>query len=230
MNFAKQLKIFVFCLVVFCSFAFVSTARAEGSCFCYTSLSGLGDTITPKDLNDPSKFDSFCYPHTAPECFVGGSKVDKKYNQCAFQVSGNDCEDKKRQWKADWEKELTARLSGKANQGGGEKRKGLIGAILPECVFAPDVKDECRDITIFIKLAIDVAGVVFTIIGSLALGVFIYGGFVLILSEGSPDKIKQGTGAMVAAFIGLAVVFGAYALVRILGEAIGIKEGFNILR
>jgi hypothetical protein len=161
---------------------------------------------------------------------VGGSKVDKKFNQCAFQASNDECETKKQQWKAEWEKELTARLNPKNTQPGTQKRKGLIGAILPECVFAPEVKDECRDITIFLKLAIDIASVVFTIIGSLALAVFIYGGFILILSEGSQDKIKKGTGAMIAALIGIAVVFGAYVLVRILGEAIGIQESINILR
>jgi hypothetical protein len=51
---------------------------------------------------------------------------------------------------------------------------------------------------------------------------------MLILSEGSPEKVKKGTGAMMAALIGLAVVFGAYLLVKVLGTAIGIEDRFNL--
>jgi hypothetical protein len=83
-------------------------------------------------------------------------------------------------------------------------------------------------VSVFIKLAVNIASVLLTIIGSLALAVFIYGGFMLILSEGSPEKVKKGTGAMMAALIGLAVVFGAYLLVKVLGTAIGIEDRFNL--
>jgi hypothetical protein len=97
-------------------------------------------------------------------------------------------------------------------------------------VFEKQVTDDCEDVSVFIKLAIDIAVVVFTIIGSLALAVFIYGGFTLILSEGSPEKVKKGTGAMMAAIIGLAIVFGAYLLVTVLSSAIGIEDKFNLLK
>ena len=52
------------------------------------------------------------------------------------------------------------------------------------------------------------------IVGSLALLMFIYGGFTWMTSAGSPDKVTKGKGIMVWAAIGLAVIFSSYALVK----------------
>lgn len=81
----------------------------------------------------------------------------------------------------------------------------------------------CDNVNIFIWLAINVGTYIFTFIGALALLFFVYGGFMLILSQGKADKIKQGTGAMTAAVIGLIIAFGAYALINFLGTTIGLK-------
>jgi hypothetical protein len=232
-RFFRTIKILIVLIVSAGSFLFVNQVRAAGQCFCYTSLStvNLPANITVKDLNDPTKFDSLCYSLTSAQCIAGSNGIDKKLNQCIFQTSDDECDAAKKRWKTDLDTEVAYRLSNRVSTANGvQKRSGLIGALLPACVFAQDVKDECADVTIFIKLAIDIANVLFTIIGSLALAVFIYGGFILILSEGSQDKIKKGTGAMMAAFVGLAIVFLAYLLIRIFGEAIGIEEGFNLLR
>ncbi|TAL19461.1 hypothetical protein EPN90_03405 [Patescibacteria group bacterium] len=48
--------------------------------------------------------------------------------------------------------------------------------------------------------------------GSLALLMFVYGGFVWITSGGIPDRIAQGKNTMVWAALGLALIFGAYAI------------------
>ncbi|MFA4831587.1 MAG: pilin [Candidatus Gracilibacteria bacterium] len=52
------------------------------------------------------------------------------------------------------------------------------------------------------------------VVGSLALLMFIYGGFTWMTSAGSPDKVTKGKGIMVWAAIGLAVIFSSYALVK----------------
>jgi hypothetical protein len=50
------------------------------------------------------------------------------------------------------------------------------------------------------------------IMGSLALVAFVVGAFLWMTSGGSSDKIKQGTLVMVSAAIGMFIVFGAYAI------------------
>ena len=50
--------------------------------------------------------------------------------------------------------------------------------------------------------------------GSIALIVFIYGGFTWMTSAGSSDKIQHGKETLVWATIGLVFIFSAYAAVR----------------
>ena len=50
--------------------------------------------------------------------------------------------------------------------------------------------------------------------GSAALVIFIYGGFLWLTSMGDPGKVKEGTGAMKWAAIGLVVIFSSYILIN----------------
>ena len=52
------------------------------------------------------------------------------------------------------------------------------------------------------------------IVGSLALLMFIYGGFVWLTSAGSSDKVTKGKNILVWATIGLAVIFMSYGATR----------------
>jgi hypothetical protein len=52
------------------------------------------------------------------------------------------------------------------------------------------------------------------VVGSLALLMFIYGGFKWLTSGGSQDKVKEGTEVMKWALVGLVIVFASAALVR----------------
>jgi len=87
---------------------------------------------------------------------------------------------------------------------------------------------ECRSVSVFVTLLINIASYLFTVVGALALLFFIYGGFTLILSRGSTEQVKKGKDIMVAAVIGLVIVFGAYMLVRFLGTAVGLKGGYTL--
>jgi hypothetical protein len=87
----------------------------------------------------------------------------------------------------------------------------------------------CRSVSIFVILLLKFAAYLFTIVGALALLFFIYGGFTLILSRGSPDAVKKGKDILVASIIGLVIVFGAYMLVRFLGDAVGLEKSYKLL-
>ncbi len=48
--------------------------------------------------------------------------------------------------------------------------------------------------------------------GTLALAVFVYGGFQWLLARGESGEVKKGLDTMLWAGIGLAVIFGSYAI------------------
>ena len=50
--------------------------------------------------------------------------------------------------------------------------------------------------------------------GSIALLMFVYGGFLWLISAGVPDKVKKGKEVMKWAVLGLVVIVGAYTIVR----------------
>jgi len=49
--------------------------------------------------------------------------------------------------------------------------------------------------------------------GSIALLMFVYGGFLWLTSAGSPDKIKKAQGILIWATLGLVLIFGSYAII-----------------
>lgn len=60
----------------------------------------------------------------------------------------------------------------------------------------------------------------FGVLGSIALLMFIYGGFMWLTSGGVPEKIKKGQDTMVWATLGIAVVFASYAIVSFVINAL----------
>ncbi|MEA3248928.1 MAG: TrbC/VirB2 family protein, partial [Patescibacteria group bacterium] len=69
-----------------------------------------------------------------------------------------------------------------------------------------------RIITIFTAIA-----------GSVALLMFVYGGIMWLSSGGNKERIETGKKAVVYAVIGLAIIFGSYAILRALFTAIGAR-------
>lgn len=61
------------------------------------------------------------------------------------------------------------------------------------------------------------------IIGSITLGIFVYGGFLWLTSAGNSEKVSQGSSAMLYAVIGLFIIFGAYAILNTIIS--GIRSG-----
>jgi len=58
------------------------------------------------------------------------------------------------------------------------------------------------------------------IVGSLALLIFVYGGFLWLTSAGEAGKVEKGKEAMKWSIVGLAVVFSSYALVSFVLSAL----------
>ncbi|MFA5413568.1 MAG: pilin [Patescibacteria group bacterium] len=63
---------------------------------------------------------------------------------------------------------------------------------------------------------------ILTIVGALALAMFIYGGFTWMTSGGSSEKIQKGKNILMWAVIGLVVIFTSYTLVDFLLTAFGL--------
>lgn len=59
------------------------------------------------------------------------------------------------------------------------------------------------------------------VVGSISLLVFVYGGFLMLVSQGDPQKIQKGKATMVWATIGLVVIFGSYILVSYIISGLG---------
>jgi hypothetical protein len=66
------------------------------------------------------------------------------------------------------------------------------------------------------KVAGGVINSILGIIGSIALIMFIYGGFTWLTSGGSAENVKRGREIIVWAAIGLIVIFLSYGLVKFL--------------
>jgi len=61
------------------------------------------------------------------------------------------------------------------------------------------------------------------IIGSIALIMFVYGGFLWLTSGGSPDKIKKGRDVFMWSGIGIIVILTSYILLKFVFDALAGK-------
>jgi hypothetical protein len=82
-------------------------------------------------------------------------------------------------------------------------------------------------LTDFLQLAVTVSNWILGCVGSVALLFFVFGGFTLILSGGSEEKVKQGKTILVNAVIGLALVFASYIIIQFAMTLLGV-QGFTV--
>lgn len=68
------------------------------------------------------------------------------------------------------------------------------------------------------KVIVAVLGVV----GSLALLMFIYGGFVWMTAAGNQEMVTRGRNVLIWATIGLIIIFSSYAIVKFVFQGVGI--------
>ncbi len=72
------------------------------------------------------------------------------------------------------------------------------------------------------KLIGNIIKTILTIVGALALAMFVYGGFTWLTSSGSPEKVKKGKDILIWAVIGLIVIFTSYTAVDFVLTALGV--------
>ena len=60
----------------------------------------------------------------------------------------------------------------------------------------------------------DVIRAILGIVGSLALALFIYGGFLWMTAAGNAEQVTKGKNTLIWATLGLIIIFSSYALVR----------------
>lgn len=212
-------KIQALSLMVISLFVLFSADNAEAANLCFCSVSV--EKITPLNLDKYQEVvDSACLPLVTSADCLNVSLVNSKYKttkplyeKCELAINETACLDLKKQWDASLDyriKSVSSAVSGVT--------EGLQGKIMPKCVTENILSPECRDIGVFVVLGINVVSYLFTFIGALALLMFVYGGFTLILSQGNPEKVKKGTGILTASVIGLVVAFGGYLLIQFLGS------------
>ncbi len=224
--------IFVFC--------FAGQALADGNdCRCYSDLGSLKDA----DYQDQSKiFISTCLPAAQNQCFTKILTADQQKATAvtcarATDSKGNGdasiCDTNTKAWKDDYAKKLqTLNLTGVGAHGSVSTAQSSLSQFIIDCgqpgKLANWSNKKCSDITIFIYLLLDLVKYLFNIIGAISLGVFVYGGFVLVLSQGNQEKVQAGTGAMVNAVIGMFISFAAYVIVGFVAQALGVTAAFTL--
>lgn len=60
------------------------------------------------------------------------------------------------------------------------------------------------------------------IVGSLTLAMFVYGGFLMLTSAGSSEKVGEAKKVIIAAAIGLLIVFASYSIIRFVASSLGL--------
>lgn len=105
------------------------------------------------------------------------------------------------------------------------KPAGYDGPI-PDCGFS----GTCTDVNDLVGVLIKQGKMIFGLIGMVALASFVYGGFLMVFSFGSSDKIQQGKDVMVAAVIGIVIVFSAYIIVSFVLNTLGVSADLQAIK
>lgn len=203
-------KIFIFAAVLGPALLLASPAEAEGPCFCFSALDNLAG----------------CQNVAQDQCTKDSDGLREfLYDDCQWKETAAQCDAALDKWNADEIKLEAERTPAPPAPTAAPASKSKF---IPDCALEDklDLQGECGDVSIFVRLLLNGANYLFTIIGALALGAFVFGGFRIILSSGNPEKLKAGADAIFAALIGLVVAFLGYLLIQFMGEAIGLKETF----
>jgi hypothetical protein len=85
----------------------------------------------------------------------------------------------------------------------------------------------CNDVNDLVLQVILIGRFLLGLAGSLALVMFIYGGFVFLTAMGKAEQAKKGTQVLSAAVIGLIITLSAYLIVDFLIASLGVGSYFT---
>jgi len=94
---------------------------------------------------------------------------------------------------------------------------------LPPCAFS----GTCNDVNQLLEVFLNYARMILAGVAGFAFAFFAYGGFLMIFSFGNAERVKKGQQVLVAAVVGLAIVFSAYIIVNFVLDALGVEESFR---
>mgnify|MGYP001599879864 CR=1 FL=1 len=89
-------------------------------------------------------------------------------------------------------------------------------SLIPECALGKKdpsrniyVQEKAPDLDCVKNILVNIAKIILALSGSVALVMFIYGGFLWMTSGGEPKKVEDGKKIMVGTVIGLIIIFSA---------------------
>lgn len=91
----------------------------------------------------------------------------------------------------------------------------VIVAAIPAAVHAAALYNPLGEVSVPVLIG-RIIQAALGISGSIALLMFVWGGFLWLTSGGKPERIKSGQDTLLWSAIGIAVIFGAYAIVNFL--------------
>lgn len=93
------------------------------------------------------------------------------------------------------------------------------GIIFGNICTSADAACPCRDtgtcqLSDILQIFVNISTVILGLSGSIVLLMFFYGGLMWVIAAGNPKRIETGKQTMIRAVIGLAIIFGAYAIIN----------------
>jgi len=203
---------------------------SEPTCGCRTVLEKLDKKAV---LVDNKILNYRCVVAADKKCFPNDALTAEDRKKLKVECERHDTSEKCSSAANKWNEDLKKfNISQTTKMNVESTAKSSISDLIVKCGRAGtrgQWDEKCKDVTVFLYLIFDLIDYVLGIIGAVILGVFVYGGFKLIISQGNPDKVQEGTGAMVNAIIGLFICFTAYVLVSYVGQVFGVKSAFSLI-
>jgi hypothetical protein len=84
----------------------------------------------------------------------------------------------------------------------------------------------------FLSVAVNVSKIILGLVGSLTLLMFVYGGLMMIISSGNTEQVTKAKGILLAAVVGLVIVFASYIIIQFVMTSLGVDDwsgGTNLI-
>ena len=178
-----------------------------GSCWCRTGISPV--TFS----SEQEKIDSIT---TSKECAPGTLADGKMIDECTWKldISPTPTPTTPPPQKGEYNFDINSYVPTEPNN-----------SPLPPCAYT----GSCRNVNDLLQLLVNAGKFALGLVGSVALVFFVYGGFTMVMSMGSPEKVKKGRDILVAAVIGIIIAFSAYAIVNFVLDALGVSSDFRVV-
>lgn len=93
--------------------------------------------------------------------------------------------------------------------------------ILPDCGKYTNgtISDPCT-VSDLLQLLVNISQWILGVMGSVALGLFVYGGFMWVTAAGNSSRVESGKNILVGTVVGIVIVLAAYTGVKFLAKTL----------